>query len=146
MRRACRVYLDDLNAGKAAVLTAFLHRCRDMAQYVVDLFWQRRDFSATLADLPTVHRIRDRFGATTRLAQAIAKQAKEMLRAARSNGFTRKPRLRKHTVTLYSHFVRLERYGQAHFDYAAVLTGSGTAGASIPPCGLAGPASDCGST
>ena len=125
MRRACRVYLDDLNAGKAATLRAFLRRCRDMAQYATDLFWQRQDFSAALADLPTVHRIRDRFGATTRLAQAIAKQAKEMLRAARSNGFTRKPRLRQHTVTLYSHFVRLEPYGQAHFDYAVVLTGSG---------------------
>ena len=125
MRRACRVYLNDLNAGKAAVLRAFLHRCRDMGQYAVDLFWQRRDVGATLADLPTVHHIRDRFGTTTRLAQAIAKQAKEMLRAARSNGFVRKPRLRKHTVTLYSHFVRLERYRQGHFDYAAVLTGSG---------------------
>lgn len=125
MRRACRVYLNDLNAGKATVLRAFLHRCRDMVQYAADLFWQRRDFSATLADLPTVHRIRDRFGATTRLAQAVGKQAKEMLRAARSNGFTRKPRLRKHTVTLYSHFMRLERYEQAHFDYTVVLTGSG---------------------
>ena len=125
MRRACRVYLDDLNAGKAATLRAFLRRCRDMAQYATDLFWQRQDFSAALAGLPTVHRIRDRFGATTRLAQAIAEQAKEMLRAARSNGFTRKPRLRRHTVTLYSHFARLEPYGQAHFDYAVVLTGSG---------------------
>ena len=125
MRRACRVYLNDLNAGKAAMLMVFLRRCRDMAQYAADLFWQRQDFSATLADLPTVHRIRNRFGATTRLAQAIAKQAKETLRAARSNGFTRKPRLRRHTVTLYSHFARLERYGQAHFDYAVVLTGSG---------------------
>ena len=28
-------------------------------------------------------------------------------------------------VKLYSHFVHLERYGQAHFDYAVVLTGSG---------------------
>ena len=125
MRRACRVYLNDLNAGKAARLRAFLCCCRDMAQYATDLFWQRQDFSAALADLPTVHRIRDRFGATTRLAQAIAKQAKETLRAARSNGFTRKPRLHKHTVTLYSHFVRLEAYHQAHFDYAAVLAGSG---------------------
>ena len=135
MRRACRVYLDDLNSRKAAALRAFLRRCRDMAQYAADLFWQRQDFSATLADLPTVHRIRDRFGTTTRLSQAIAKQAKEMLRAARSNGFTRKPRLRKHAVTLYSHFVRLERYGQAHFDYAVVLTGSGAPrGLTVPFC------------
>ena len=47
------------------------------------------------------------------------------LRAARCNGFARRPRLRKHTVTLYSHSVRLERYEQAHFEYAVVLTGSG---------------------
>ena len=56
-----------------------------------------------------------------------------MLRAARSNGFTRKPRLRQHTATPYSHFVRLERYGQAHFDYAAVLTGSGAPRGLIVP-------------
>ena len=30
MRRACRVYLDDLNAGKADTLRAFLRRCRDI--------------------------------------------------------------------------------------------------------------------
>ena len=131
MRRACRVYLNGfesqtgLNAGKAATLKAFLRQCRDMTQYAVDLFWQRKDFSATLADLDTVHRIRDRFGTTTRLAQAVAKQAKEMLRSGKAKGFTRKPRLRKHTVTLYAHFVRLERYTGACFDYALVLTGSG---------------------
>ena len=102
MRRACRVYLDDLNASKADTLRAFLHQCRDMAQYATDLFWQRRDFSTSLADLPTVHRIRDRFGATTRLAQAIAKQAKEMLqrpgrtasRASRACASTRQPCIR----------------------------------------------------
>ena len=96
-----------------------------MTQYAIDLFWQRRDFSSQLADLETVHRIRDRFGITTRLAQALAKQAKEIIRSAQANGFNRKPRLRRHTVTLYSHFVRLEAYHQAHFDHAAVLTGSG---------------------
>ncbi len=34
-------------------------------QFFVDLFWQRQDFSADLADLETVHRGRDRFGITT---------------------------------------------------------------------------------
>ncbi len=125
MRRSCRVYLNDLNPGKAALLILFLHRCRDMAQYAVDLFWQCRDFSPTLADLPTVHRVRDRFDTTTRLAQAVCKQAKETLRSGKAKGFRYKPRLRRHSVTLYSHFVRLERYAQAHFDYAATLIGSG---------------------
>ena len=125
MRRTARIYLNDLNARKAERLKDFLHRCHDVTQYAVELFWQRRDFSSQLADLETVHRIRDRFGITTRLAQALAKQAKEIIRSAKANGFNRKPRLRRHTVTLYSHFVRLEAYHQAHFDHAAVLTGSG---------------------
>ena len=133
MRRSACIYLNDLNARKAETLRQFLHLCHDVTQYAVDLFWQRRDCSSQLADLETVHRIRDRFGITTRLAQALAKQAKETIRSAKANGFSRKPRLRKHTVTLYSHFVRLETYHQAHFDYAAVLTGSGA------PKGLAVP-------
>ena len=125
MRRTARIYLNDLNARKAERLKDFLYLCHDVTQYAVELFWQRRDFSSQLADLETVHRIRDRFGITTRLAQALAKQAKEIIRSAKANGFNRKPRLRRHTVTLYSHFVRLEAYHQAHFDHAAVLTGSG---------------------
>ena len=125
MRRACRVYLNDPNTGKAQTVRAFLHRCHDAARHAVDLFRQRRDFSAALADLRTVHGIRDRFGLTTRLAQAVAKQAKETLRSGKAKGFLCKPRLRRRTVTLYSHFVRLESYRQAGFDYAAVLTGSG---------------------
>ena len=133
MRRAARIYLNELGGHKAERLKVFLNLCHDAAQYAIDLFWQRRDVSGQLADLETVHRIRDRFGITTRLAQAVAKQAKETIRSARANGFNRKPRLRKHTVTLYSHFVRLEAYHQAHFDYAAVLTGSGAPkGLTIP--------------
>ena len=133
MRRAARIYLNELNGHKAERLKDFLHLCHDAAQYAIDLFWQRRDVSGQLADLETVHRIRDRFGITTRLAQALAKQAKETIRSAKANGFHRKPRLRKHVVTLYWHFVRLEAYHQAHFDYAAVLTGSGAPkGLTIP--------------
>lgn len=55
MRRSARVYLNELNEGKANKLKDFLRTCHDMTQYFVDLFWQRKDFSATLADLPTVH-------------------------------------------------------------------------------------------
>ena len=58
MRRSCRVYLNDLNAGKRDTLTDFLHLCHDVTQYAVDLFWQRCDFSATLVDLDTIHCIR----------------------------------------------------------------------------------------
>lgn len=125
MRRSARVYLNELNAGKAAELRVFLHTCHDMAQYFVDLFWQRKDFSASLADLPTVHAGRDRLQTTTRLAQAMAKQAKETIRSARSSGFKKKPRLRKHVATLYYHFVELEAFRGKEFDYCLTFVGSG---------------------
>ena len=100
MRRAARIYLNELNRHKAERLKDFLHLCHDVTQYVIDLFWQRRDFSRRLADLETVHRFRDRFGITTRLAQALAKQAKEIIRSAKANGFGRKPRLRRHSALM----------------------------------------------
>lgn len=130
MRRASRIYLNDLNAGKTDTLRQFLHLCHDVTQYFVDLFWQRRDFSADLADLETVHRGRDRFGMTTRLAQALAKQAKEMVRSAHVQG-KRKPQVRRHTVTLYSHFVSIGKF-DGHFDWAINLIGSGAPKMVIP--------------
>lgn len=123
MRRSARVYLNDLNSGKEQALVDFIRLCHDATQYFVDLFWQREDFTATLAELPTVHRGRDRFGLTTRLAQALAKQAKECIRSQRKV-LNRKPRLRNHVVTLYSHFVTIEPFDGA-FDYAVKLIGSG---------------------
>jgi len=115
MRRASRIFLNDLNAGKAAMVRDFLHQCRDVTQFFVDLFWQREDFTADLADLATIHRGRERFGITTRLAQALAKQAKESCRAAHANGH-RKPRIRRWTRTLYAHFLTLEACAGPHFD------------------------------
>ena len=131
MRRTSRIFCNDVNAGKAALIRDFLHQCRDVTQYCVDLFWQRQDFSADLADLATVHRGRDRFGITTRLAQALAKQAKEICRAAHANGH-RKPRMRRWTITLYSHFMRLELFAGPHFDYALCLIGSGAPRLTLP--------------
>jgi len=131
MRRASRIFLNDVNAGKAAIVRDFLHQCRDVTQYFVDLCWQREDFTADLADLATIHRGRDRFGITTRLAQALAKQAKEVCRAANANGH-RKPRIRRWTSTLYSHFLSLEAFTGPHFDYAVHLTGSGAPRLTLP--------------
>ena len=131
MRRASRIFLNDVNAGKAAIVRDFLHQCRDVTQYFVDLFWQRQDFTADLADLATVHRGCDRFGITTRLAQALAKQAKEICRAAHANRH-RKPRMRRWTTTLYSHFMRLETFAGPHFDYALCLRGSGAPRMTLP--------------
>ena len=131
MRRSSRLFLNDLNASKAAIVRDFLHQCRDVTQYFVDLFWQRQDFSADLADLATVHRGRDRFCITTRLAQALAKQAKEICRSAHANKH-RKPRIRRWTTTLYSHFMRLEPFSGPHFDYALCLIGSGAPRLTLP--------------
>jgi hypothetical protein len=132
MRRSSRVYLNDLNPGKAAILREFLHLCHDATQYFIDLFWQRQDFSADLADLDTVHRGRERFGITTRLAQALAKQAKETVRSQRERDKKRKPQLHQWTVTFYSHFVRLEAFEGQHFDLAVVLIGSGGPRLTLP--------------
>jgi len=130
MRRSSRVFLNDLNASKTAKLVAFLLLCHDVTQYFVDLFWQRQDTSSDLADIATVHRATERFGITTRLGQALAKQAKELLRAGRErNG--KKPRIRRHTVTLYSHFVKIEAFDGA-FDLAVKLIGSGAPRMVIP--------------
>ncbi|MBI3950246.1 MAG: hypothetical protein HY314_07310 [Acidobacteria bacterium] len=102
MRRASRVHLNELNKGKAAILVTFLVLCRNATQYFIDLFWQRQDFSNKLADLKTVHRGCHRFGITTRLAQALAKHAKECARSAHTRSAP-KPELKRRVVTLYSH-------------------------------------------
>ena len=54
MRRTSRLFCNDVNVGKAVVVRDFLHQCHDVTPYFVDLFWQRQDFSAALADLATV--------------------------------------------------------------------------------------------
>jgi hypothetical protein len=133
MRRSSRVYLNDLNVGKARTLKEFLRLCHDVTQYFVDLFWQRQDFSSKLADLPTVHRATERFGITTRLAQALAKQAKECVRSAHKHLPRRKPELHLHTTTLYSHFVSIESYDGDAFDFAIKFIGSG-APVMVIPC------------
>jgi IS605 OrfB family transposase len=73
----------------------------------------------------------DSFGITTRLAQALAKQAKELCRAAHANSH-QKPRLRRWTSTLYSHFITLEPFEGPYFDYALRLTGSGAPRLTLP--------------
>lgn len=132
MRRSSRIFLVDINAGKQAVLVDFLHKSHDITQYFVDLFWQRKDFSSALADLPTVHRGCERFDITTRLAQALAKQAKETVRAVseaeRGGG---RPQLRNHTTTLCSHFVSVEKF-TGSFDYALKLGGAGVPKMIVP--------------
>jgi putative transposase len=132
MRRSSRVFLNDLNVGKSVIVKNFLHLCHDVTQYFVDLFWQGQDFSAQLADLETVHRGCERFHITTRLAQALAKQAKETIRSQIQQDQKRKPQVRHWTVTLYYHFVTLELFRSKHFDFAVQLIGSGAPRLTLP--------------
>lgn len=130
MRRSARVYLNHLNRGKRYVLIGFLRQCHDITQYFIDLFWQRRDFRSDLADIDTIHRATNRFNITTRLAQCLAKQAKETVKA--SHAFkNKKPELHKHITTLYSHFVKVEPF-YGSFDYTVKLIGSGAPRMVIP--------------
>ena len=131
MTRAYRINLNDINRGKAERLKSFVIKCREITQYFVDLFWQRKDFTGKLADLPTVHSAVKRFGITTRLAQALAKQAKEIVRSQHKKPVKRKPKVRKHIVTLYYHFVTLEK-GKGSFDWVVKFIGSGAPRLIVP--------------
>jgi IS605 OrfB family transposase len=132
MRRSTRVYLNDLNVGKHDILVEFLRLVHDVSQYFVDLFWQRKDFSSKLADLETVHRACKRFGITTRLAQACAKQAKETIVSQRKKEIKRKPRLRKHIFTACQHFVKVTPYDGDAYDFMIEFIGSGAPWMKVP--------------
>ena len=92
MKRTARVYLNDLNADKSQVVRQFLDQCHDVMHYFVDLFWQRKDFSIKLVDLPTIHRAKERFGIIIRLGQANA-----CVCSQHKKDNKRKPQLKWHT-------------------------------------------------
>ena len=131
IQRSSRIYLNLANAGKKKECLAFLTLCHDLQQYFIDLFWQRQDCKGKYTDLETVHRGRDRFKTTTRLAQAMAKQAKESLRHKNCGIRKRKPRLHQQTATLYYHFANIEK-GNGVFDYVLNLVGSGAPKLTMP--------------
>jgi hypothetical protein len=81
MRRRSRIFLCDLNTGKAKKLFSFLRLCRDTKQYFIDLLWRRGEFDSTIPDKTTTHLGRDRFGIMATIAQALAKEAKELARS-----------------------------------------------------------------
>ena len=132
MRRSVRIFLNDLNVGKTKTLISFLYRCHEIRQYFVDLFWQRQDFSAKLADTETLHLARDRFSISERLSQTMAKQAKETICAYRKRMIRRKPRIRNHTITLFSTLVEIEYFQGKNFDYAIKIGRAGTPRMIIP--------------
>ncbi|SRR6266508_1213599 len=127
IKRSCKVFLNDLNEGKAKSLKEFLHLCHDVLQYFVDVFWARGEMKAGFADLETVHFAVNRFAITTRLAQALAKQAMEIVATQRKKPAKerKKPTLKCHVVTLFYHFLKLEGFRGEEFDFAAIFVGSG---------------------
>lgn len=134
MKRCARVFLNDLNERKAQELRTFLYLCHDVLQYFIDLFWQRGEMRAGFADLATVHLAVKRFGITTRLAQALAKQAMEIVASQRKKSARerKKPNLRRQVVTLFYHFLKLEEFRGEEFDFAAVFVGSGAPHLTVP--------------
>jgi putative transposase len=134
MTRTYRMFLNEVNKGKQETLKAFLNQCHDIQQYFIDLHWQRRDFGAKLADLMTVHRAVKRFGITTRLSQALCKQAKETVASQRKRVKKSKPKLTRQLVTLFYHFVTIEPYKGEGFDWAIRFTGSGAPKLTVPIC------------
>ncbi len=136
MRRTSRVHLVHVNKSKAQKLKTFLHLCRDITQYFVDVFWASKDFSSKLASKETTDLAKQRFGITTRLAQCLSKQAKEAIRSSiekskNEESKPRRPRIRRHTTTLYYHFVTLEPF-QGAFDLAVKFIGSGAPRMVVP--------------
>src|SRR5215813_9660640 len=127
MKRSARKFLNDLNPGKVDKLRVFLYLCHDVLQYFIDMFWARGDMSASFADLETVHLAVNRFGITTRLGQALAKQAMEIVASQRKKPAKErnKPSLKRQVVTLFYHFLMLEEFHGEEFDYADVFIGSG---------------------
>lgn len=121
MKRTARVYLNNLNVGKFKKVRQFLFECHSVMQYFVDLFWQRKDFWGKLADLQTVHKAKEKFGITTRLGQALAKQASECVRSQHKKDRKQKPQLRWHTVTLFYYFVTIEPFKAKEFDWCLTL-------------------------
>ena len=131
MRRTSRVFLNDLNSSKVKTTLDFLTKSRNGIQYFTDLFWQRGDFSSTLADKKTIHRGIEKMEIpSSRLAQCLAKQAKEIVRGTvLLNGS--KPQVKKHTLTLDYRFIQIEPF-KGHFDYAIKLGGAGVPKVLLP--------------
>ncbi|MEQ9669469.1 hypothetical protein [Coleofasciculus sp. G2-EDA-02] len=73
-----------------------------------------------------------KFGITTRLGQALAKQASECVSSVHKKDRKRKPQLKRHTVTLFYHFVTISPFKKKGFDWCVKLIGSGSPKLVIP--------------
>lgn len=131
MRRSSRIFVDGwLNKGKLSSLEEFLHFYHDLEQYFVDVFWAQDKCDASLAPLPVIHKGRNKFETTTRMSQAAAKQAKQLVRSTRSLGGKR-PKLHNPVAELCYHFVNIESF-DGSFDLVAKLGGAGVPKVVVP--------------
>jgi len=124
MRRTSRIYLK-ANKGKLIDLHNFLNNYTNAVNYSITRFWSEGNKSSELASKDVTDRIREQFGVTARLAQCIAKQAKEVVK-----GRDTMPRIKKHTAILDSRFVTIEAF-DGHFDMC-IKFGSGVPKIVVP--------------
>lgn len=111
MRRTSRIFLNDLNSGKAETLQSFLANYRNALNYVIVRLWSDKDynFDGELLKKDVTDKIRERFSVTARLAQAIGKQAKEVVNSQRKKN-EKIPRFKATLACLDSRFVKIEKF------------------------------------
>jgi len=132
MRRASRIYLNDLNESKADNLIKFLNQYQQATNYTVVRLWSEKDMSSDLLPKEVTNVISQRFDTTARLSQCIGKQAKEIITSQRekSKRKQRMPRMRSHTANLDGRFVEIEEFDGC-FDMC-IKTSSGVPKMVIP--------------
>ena len=132
MRRASRIYLNDLNNSKVESLREFLNQYQQATNYTVTRLWSEKDMSSDLLPKDVTDVISDRFDTTARLSQCIGKQAKEIITSQKekSKRKQRLPKMRSHTANLDSRFVDIQEFN-GHFDMC-IKTKSGVPKMVIP--------------
>lgn len=134
MRRTSRIYLNDLNDGKAVILRDFLNQYQQATNYTITRLWCEKDMSSDLLPKEVTDDISERFGTTARLSQCIGKQTKEIVASQRerSKRKQRMPRMTSHTANLDGRFVEIDEFDPGgHFDMC-IKTGSGVPKMVIP--------------
>jgi hypothetical protein len=134
MRRASRIYLNDLNISKVEILKDFLNQYQQATNYTIIRLWSEneKDMSSTLLPKEVTGIISERFDITARLSQCVGKQAKEIVTSQKekSKRKQRMPRMASHTANLDSRFVEIEEF-DGHFDMC-IKTSSGVPKMVIP--------------
>lgn len=132
MRRTSKLYLNELNNGKAEVIKSFLDQYQNVVNYTIIRLWSEQNMSNDMLDKDVTSFISDRFDITARLSQCAGKQAKEIVTSQRekSKRKQRMPRFRSHTANLDSRFVTIEEF-DGSFDMC-IKTSSGVPKLVIP--------------